>query len=277
VRKYALDHGLDFFDILKKRGFLRNLIIRNTSTGELMAVIQVGEEDPGLAGLLDFLRGEFPEITSLQYVINNKGNETFFDLPVKLHSGQAFITDQMGDLKFRIGPKSFYQTNGYQAHQMYQLVRRLAALSGNEIVYDLYSGAGTIALFLASAAQTVVGVEQVPEAMEDARINAGINGVENTHFYTGDTKDVIDNAILNLHGPPDVIITDPPRSGMHREVVERIVELAPSRVVYVSCNPATQARDVALMADSYHIKSVHPIDMFPHTAHVESVVLLERN
>jgi 23S rRNA (uracil1939-C5)-methyltransferase len=210
-------------------------------------------------------------------VINNKGNETFFDLPVKLHSGQAFITDQMGDLKFRIGPKSFYQTNGYQAHQMYQLVRRLAALSGNEIVYDLYSGAGTIALFLASAAQTVVGVEQVPEAMEDARINAGINGVENTHFYTGDTKDVIDNAILNLHGPPDVIITDPPRSGMHREVVERIVELAPSRVVYVSCNPATQARDVALMADSYHIKSVHPIDMFPHTAHVESVVLLERN
>jgi len=277
VRKYALEHGLGFFDILKKEGFLRNLVIRNTTSGELMVIVQAGHDDPALTGLLDFLSHKFPEITSLQYVINSKGNETFFDLPVILHSGSEYITDQMGDLKFRIGPKSFYQTNGHQAHEMYKLVRELAGLSGNEIVYDLYTGAGTIALFLASNAKTIVGVEQVPEAIEDARVNAGINGIENTHFYTGDIKEVIANKILGQHGQPDIVITDPPRSGMHRDVVDRLIELAPARMVYVSCNPATQARDLALLAGSYQIRSVHPIDMFPHTAHVESVIMLERN
>jgi 23S rRNA (uracil1939-C5)-methyltransferase len=240
-----------------------------------MVIVQVGHDDPALPRLMDHLKQQFPEITSLQYIINNKGNETFFDLPVRLHSGSEFITDSMGDLQFRIGPKSFYQTNGPQAHEMYKLVRELAALTGEEVVYDLYTGAGTIALFLASSTAEVIGIELVPEAIEDARINAEINQVSNAQFYAGDTKDIVGADIVDRHGHPDVIVTDPPRSGMHRDVVERLIEINPQRIVYVSCNPATQARDLGLMAEQYEIQSVHPVDMFPHTPHVECVIMLE--
>ncbi len=275
IREYALKHELGFFDIRKKQGFLRNLIIRNTEKGELMVILQVGHDDPWLPRLMDHLQKQFPEITSLQYVINDKGNETFFDLPVRLHSGSNFITDNMGDLRFRIGPKSFYQTNGPQAHEMYKLVRELAALNGQQVIYDLYSGTGTITLFLASSARQVVGIELVPEAIEDARINAEINQVGNANFYTGDTKDIIGETIIKRHGKPDVVVTDPPRSGMHRDVVEKLMDINPERIIYVSCNPATQARDIGLMAEHYEIRSVHPVDMFPHTPHVECVILLE--
>lgn len=274
IREYAQKHDLDFFDIRKKEGFLRNLIIRNTVGGELMVILQVGKDHPELGNLLEFLRQKFPQITSLLYVINNKGNETFFDLPVQLYAGSGHLTERMGDLKFRIGPKSFYQTNSLQAHLMYKVIRELASLTGNEIVYDLYTGAGTIALFLASAAKTVVGIELVPEAIDDAKTNAELNGIANVHFYAGDTKNTIGDYIIRKHGIPQVVIADPPRSGMHKEVVHRLMQIAPERLVYVSCNSATQARDISLMADIYQIQSVHPIDMFPHTPHVENVVLL---
>jgi len=276
VRDYALRHELGFFDILKKQGFLRNLIIRNTTTGELMVILQVAQQCPELLPLLDEVRRLFPEITSLQYVINTKGNETFFDLPVQLHSGQPYITESMGELQFRIGPKSFYQTNSHQAHQMYRLVKRLAGLTGQEVVYDLYTGTGTIALFVSSAAGKVVGIEQVPEAIEDAKINSEVNSIRNCHFYAGDTRKVLNHEMLSKHGQPDVLITDPPRAGMHQEVVEQIIKMSPEKIVYVSCNPATQARDVSLLSEIYEIKSVHPVDMFPHTHHVESVILLEK-
>ena len=275
VRAYAFEHQLGFYDIRGKKGFLRNLIVRTASNGELMVILQVGHDDPALNGLMNHLQVQYPEITSLYYVINDKGNETFFDLPVQLYAGKGHITDSMGALQFRIGPKSFYQTNGPQAHEVYKLVRDLASLRGKEVVYDLYTGAGTIALFLASSANVVVGIELVPEAIEDARTNAQLNQVNNAHFYAGDTKDIVGDHILSKHGSPQVVVTDPPRSGMHRDVVERLIDIRPERIVYVSCNPATQARDIALMADHYHIRSVHPVDMFPHTPHVECVVLLE--
>ncbi len=275
IRDYALLHELDFYDIRNKQGFLRNLIIRNSTNGELMVILQVAEDRPELFDLLDHIGNTFPKITSLQYVINNKGNETFFDLPVSLHNGQPFITETMGDLQFRIGPKSFYQTNSKQAEHMYGLIKRLAGLAGKEVVYDLYTGTGTIALFVASAAKKVVGIEQVPEAIEDAQINSKINNINNCHFYAGDTRKVLSEEFISNHGSPDVIITDPPRAGMHADVVEQIVQMSPERIVYVSCNPATQARDLALLSEFYNIMSVHPVDMFPHTHHVESVVLLE--
>ncbi|GJM28700.1 MAG: putative RNA methyltransferase [Cyclobacteriaceae bacterium] len=275
VRAFAFKHDLNFFDIQKKQGFLRNLIIRNSSIGELMVILQVAEDRAELGKILDHLRESFPQITSLQYVINSKGNETFFDLPVQLHSGVEFITESMGDLQFRIGPKSFYQTNSRQAYLMYQLVRDFAGLFGKEIVYDLYTGTGTIALFLASLARTVVGIEQVPEAIEDARVNAGINDIANSYFYAGDTRELLSSELITRHGTPDVLITDPPRSGMHQEVVEKIIRISPKKIIYVSCNPATQARDIALLVENYQIMAVQPVDMFPHTHHVESVVLLE--
>ncbi len=275
IRSYAREHDLSFYDIRRKQGFLRNLIIRSTDGDQLMVIVQVGQDHPELQNLMDFIRGSYPDITSLQYVINNKGNETFFDLPVQLHSGQEYITESMGSLKFRIGAKSFYQTNNPQAHRMYDLIRKLARLSGKETVFDLYTGAGTIALYLADSAKQVVGVEQVPEAIEDAKENSRLNGIANCHFYTGDTKDLLEQEIINKHGKPQVIITDPPRSGMHVKVTAKIIELGPQQIVYVSCNPATQARDLALLDHHYQIKSVHPVDMFPHTAHVECVVLLE--
>ena len=213
VREYALKNNLGFFDILKKKGFLRNLIIRNASNGQVMVIVQVGQDDPELYRLLDYLKEQFTEITSLQYVINDKGNETFFDLPVELHSGSEYITDSMEGLEFRIGAKSFYQTNGPQAYETYKLIRELATLSDEEVVYDLYCGAGTIALFLASSAKEVVGIELVPEAIEDARVNAQINNISNTHFYAGDTKDIMGEDILTKHGKPNVVVVDPPRAG----------------------------------------------------------------
>lgn len=277
IRTYAKMHDLGFYDILKKQGFLRNLIIRTTNTGEVMVILQVGQDRPELVHLLEFIDDSFPQITSMQYVVNAKGNETFFDLPVKLFSGSEFITEKMGTLEFRIGAKSFYQTNSLQAHEMYKLVKKLAALTGNETVFDLYTGAGTMALFIASEARNVVGIELVPEAIADAHHNARINHISNTHFYAGDARDTLGNDVINRHGRPDVVITDPPRSGMHAEVVARLIELTPVRIIYVSCNPATQARDLALLSDHYRIESVHPLDMFPHTHHLECVVSLKSN
>jgi len=275
IRNYAKMHDLGFYDILKKQGFLRNLIIRTTSTGEIMVVLQVGQDRPELTELLQFIDQSFPQLTSLQYVINNKGNETFFDLPVRLFSGSEFITEKMGTLEFRIGAKSFYQTNSLQAHEMYKLIKQLATLSGIETVYDLYTGAGTIALFIAAEARNVVGLELVPEAIQDAVRNAEINGINNTYFYAGDIKDTFGADIIDRHGAPDVVIADPPRSGMHPAVVEQLIKFAPKNIIYVSCNPATQARDVGLLSDHYGIISVHPIDMFPQTHHVECVIHLQ--
>jgi 23S rRNA (uracil1939-C5)-methyltransferase len=275
IRNYAKMHDLGFYDILKKQGFLRNLIIRTTSTGEIMVVLQVGQDQPELTELLQFIDQSFPQLTSLQYVINNKGNETFFDLPVRLFSGSEFITEKMGTLEFRIGAKSFYQTNSLQAHEMYKLIKQLATLSGIETVYDLYTGAGTIALFIAAEARNVVGLELVPEAIQDAVRNAEINGINNTYFYAGDIKDTFGADIIDRHGAPDVVIADPPRSGMHPAVVEQLIKFAPKNIIYVSCNPATQARDVGLLSDHYGIISVHPIDMFPQTHHVECVIHLQ--
>jgi 23S rRNA (uracil1939-C5)-methyltransferase len=275
IRNYAKMHDLGFYDILQKQGFLRNLIIRTTSTGEIMVVLQVGQDQPELTELLQFIDQSFPQLTSLQYVINNKGNETFFDLPVRLFSGSEFITEKMGTLEFRIGAKSFYQTNSLQAHEMYKLIKQLATLSGIETVYDLYTGAGTIALFIAAEARNVVGLELVPEAIQDAGRNAEINGINNTYFYAGDIKDTFGADIIDRHGAPDVVIADPPRSGMHPAVVEQLIKFAPKNIIYVSCNPATQARDVGLLSDHYGIVSVHPIDMFPQTHHVECVIHLQ--
>ncbi len=275
IRNYAKMHDLGFYDILKKQGFLRNLIIRTTSTGEIMVVLQVGQDQPELTELLQFIDQSFPQLTSLQYVINNKGNETFFDLPVRLFSGSEFITEKMGTLEFSIGAKSFYQTNSLQAHEMYKLIKQLATLSGIETVYDLYTGAGTIALFIATEARNVVGLELVPEAIQDAVRNAEINGINNTYFYAGDIKDTFGADIIDRHGAPDVVIADPPRSGMHPAVVEQLIKFAPKNIIYVSCNPATQARDVGLLSDHYGIISVHPIDMFPQTHHVECVIHLQ--
>ena len=275
IRNYAKMHDLGFYDILKKQGFLRNLIIRTTSTGEIMVVLQVGQDQPELIELLQFIDQSFPKLTSLQYVVNNKGNETFFDLPVRLFSGSEFITEKMGTLEFRIGAKSFYQTNSLQAHEMYKLIKQQATLSGIETVYDLYTGAGTIALFIAAEARNVVGLELVPEAIQDAVRNAEINGINNTYFYAGDIKDTFGADIIDRHGAPDVVIADPPRSGMHPAVVEQLIKFAPKNIIYVSCNPATQARDVGLLSDHYGIISVHPIDMFPQTHHVECVIHLQ--
>jgi 23S rRNA (uracil1939-C5)-methyltransferase len=276
ISSYAKAHDLGFFDIINKAGFLRNLIVRTTSIGELMVILQVGQQHPHLKKLLNFISESFPQITSLYYVVNTKGNETFFDLEVKLFSGDQFITEKMGSLEFRIGPKSFYQTNSEQAQVMYNVILELAGLSGKETVYDLYTGTGTIALFVASNAQKVVGVEQVPEAIEDAKRNAAINNLSNCHFFAGDTREILGKDIVSRHGRPDVVITDPPRAGMHKEVVEKLIELAPERIIYVSCNPSTQARDLAMLSADYKIESVHPVDMFPHTPHVECLVRLDK-
>jgi 23S rRNA (uracil1939-C5)-methyltransferase len=275
VRAYAKKQALGFFDIKKIQGFLRNLIVRTSSLGETMVILQVGQNHEKLMPLMQSIKDNFPQITSLYYVVNSKGNETFFDLEVKLFSGSQFITEKMGSLEFSIGPKSFYQTNSEQAYQLYRLVKDLCEFKGHETLYDLYTGAGTIALFMASSVDKVIGIEQVPEAIEDARRNAANNGIENSHFYSGDIKEVLGDDIISTHGKPNVVISDPPRAGMHQEVIQRLIELSPDRIVYVSCNPATQARDIALLSDRYQIKAVHPVDMFPHTAHVECVALLE--
>ena len=287
VRKYAVENKLTFFDIRKQHGFLRTLMIRSTSGGGWMVVVVFFYEDKeAREKLLKHLAGKFPQITSLQYVINSKRNDSIFDQEVKTFSGEDFIEEEMpagpdgrsgGEgLKFRISPKSFFQTNSLQAYELYKVTRDLAGLKGDEVVYDLYTGTGTIANFVASKAKKVVGIEYIPVAIEDAKVNSRINNISNTAFFAGDIKDVLDNDFVLIHGKPDVIITDPPRAGMHEDVVNKILELNPEKIIYVSCNPATQARDISLMSEKYFTEQVQPVDMFPHTAHVESVAKLIR-
>ena len=277
IREYTLARGLNFYDIREQAGFLRTLIIRTSSTGEVMVIVTFGREDRETReALLHALVEQFPEITSLMYVINEKMNDTITDQEVVCFHGQDHIFEQMEDLKFKIGPKSFYQTNSEQAYNLYAKTRELAGLTGKEIVYDLYTGTGTIANFIARAAQKVIGIEYVPEAIEDAKINSALNGIDNTSFYAGDMKDVLNEEFIARHGRPDVIITDPPRAGMHKDVVDTILKAAPERIVYVSCNSATQARDLNLMDSDYKVMGVQAVDMFPHTHHVENIVLLQR-
>jgi len=277
IYDYAVKNELEFFDIREQQGFLRTLIIRTSSTGELMVIVSFYYDDEeAREKLMEALKNQFPEITSLMYVINPKGNDTITDLEIKNHSGRAFIWEEMEGLQFKIGPKSFYQTNSQQAYQLYKVAREFAALKGSETVYDLYTGTGTIANFVARKAKKVVGIEYVPEAIEDAKENAQINQLENTAFYAGDIKTVLNEEFVKQNGNPDVIITDPPRAGMHADVVQTILNLSAKKIVYVSCNPATQARDLALLNEKYTIQRVQPVDMFPHTHHVENVVLLER-
>lgn len=276
IKQYSKSHNLPFYDLRAQQGLLRTLMVRMASTGQIMAVMVFGANEPeAIAGLLDDVRAEFPEITSLLYVINTKVNDTIGDQEVLLHSGSEFIEEEMEGLKFRVGPKSFYQTNSLQAYELYKVTRDFAGLSGDELVYDLYTGTGTIANFVSRRARKVVGIEYVPEAIEDAKINSQINGIDNTLFYAGDMKDVLTDEFVASHGKPDVMIVDPPRAGMHGDVVDVILRAEPRRIVYVSCNPATQARDLALLDSKYKVTAVQPVDMFPHTQHVENVVRLD--
>lgn len=277
VREYALKHELTFFDLRKQEGFLRTILVRTTSTGELMLIMVFFHEDEeARVGLLQHIADQFPQITSLLYVINGKANDTITDQQVHVFKGADAIYESMEDLKFRIGPKSFYQTNSEQAYELYKIARNFAALTGKEVVYDLYTGTGTIANFVAHQSAKVIGIEYVPEAIEDAKVNSALNKIENTLFYAGDMKDILNEEFILEHGRPDVIITDPPRVGMHNDVIEAILSAAPRRIVYVSCNPATQARDLSLLDAAYKVTGVQPVDMFPHTHHVENVVLLEK-
>lgn len=275
VYEYAMQHKLEFNDLLAIKGFLRNLIVRTASTGQVMVILQVYYYDEQhVPAILQLLKDKFPQITSLNYIVNNKGNETFHDLEVVCWHGLPYIEEEMEGLRFRVGPKSFYQTNSQQAYVLYDVTRKLAALTGQENVYDLYTGTGTIANFVARQARQVVGIEYVPQAIEDARVNSQINGIANTHFYAGDMKLVLNAELIERHGRPDVIITDPPRAGMHPDVVNVLLQAEAQRIVYVSCNPATQARDIALLSEKYELGTVQPVDMFPHTHHVENVALL---
>ena len=279
IRDYAISHGLSFFDLREQKGLLRDVIIRNSASGEWMVIIQfhydeTGGEKEALA-LLQHIADKFQEITSLLYLDNQKCNDTIGDQEILVFKGNDHIYELMEDLKFKVGPKSFYQTNTEQAYHLYSVAREFAGLSGQELVYDLYTGTGTIANFVAKKARKVIGVEYVPEAIEDAKVNSELNGITNTLFYAGDMKDILTDEFIAEHGRPDVIITDPPRAGMHPDVVKTILRAAPQRIVYVSCNPATQARDLQDLDAQYRVAAVQPVDMFPHTPHVENVVLLE--
>lgn len=277
IRAFAIEHNLAFFNPRNHEGFLRTLMIRTSSTGEIMVLIQFFEEQKeNRELLLNFIAERFPEITSLQYVINGKANDTIYDQDVKLYKGRDYILEEMEGLHFSINAKSFYQTNSEQAYELYKITRDFAGLTGNEIVYDLYTGTGTIAQFVSKNAKKVVGVEAVPEAIHDAKENAKRNEITNCDFFVGDMKVVFNEAFIAQNGTPDVIITDPPRDGMHKDVIEQILKIAPEKVVYVSCNSATQARDLALMDEKYKVTRVRPVDMFPQTHHVENVVLLEK-
>lgn len=277
IKEYALKHRLEFFDIRNQEGFLRTLIIRTSSTGEIMVVLAFFHEDrQEREALLDAFQRQFPQISSLMYVINEKANDTLTDQEIVCYAGKDHIFEEMEGLRFKIGPKSFYQTNSGQAYKLYSRTRELAGLTGKETVYDLYTGTGTIANFVAREAAKVIGIEYVPEAIEDAKINSAINGITNTVFYAGDMKDVLNDEFITAHGHPDVIITDPPRAGMHPDVVATILKAAPDRIVYVSCNSATQARDLHLMDERYKVMAVQSVDMFPHTHHVENIVLLQK-
>ena len=280
TRRFALENGIPFINLRNHTGVLRNLIIRNTTTGEWMAIVvgraENAEEQAQLMRVVSHLADNFPQLNSLLYVVNNKVNDTITDLEVHAYRGADHIYERMGDLRFKIGPKSFYQTNSRQAERLYGVVKSLAELTGEELVYDLYTGTGTIANYLARSARQVIGIEYVPEAIDDARANSKLNGIDNTLFFSGDMKDLLTDEFVQSHGRPDVVITDPPRAGMHPDVVEVIMRTAPSRIVYVSCNPATQARDLQKLEADYSVAVVQPVDMFPHTQHVENVVLLLR-
>lgn len=276
TRDYAFANGLTFYDLRERTGLLRNLTIRTASTGDIMVIVAFGaDERDNIKAMLTALKEQFPEVTSLMYVVNTKANDTITDLDINCFAGEPYITEQMGDIKFRVSPKSFYQTNSEQAHRLYDVAKEFAGLTGSEVVYDLYTGTGTIANYVARSARKVVGIEYVPEAIEDAKVNSQINDIKNTEFFAGDMKDVLTLDFINTHGRPDVMIVDPPRAGMHPDVVETILKAAPRKVVYVSCNSATQARDLQLMDKQYKVTALRPVDMFPHTHHVESVVLLE--
>ena len=279
IRDYAYEHDYSFINLRTQEGMLRNMIVRTSSTGELMVIvickITEDHEMELFKQLLQFVADSFPEITSLLYIINNKCNDTINDLDVYVFKGNDHIFEEMEGLRFKVGPKSFYQTNSEQAYNLYKVTREFAGLTGNELVYDLYTGTGTIANFVSRRARQVIGIEYVPEAIEDAKVNAEINDIKNTLFYAGDMKDILTQEFINEHGRPDVIITAPPRAGMHQDVVDVILFAEPKRIVYVSCNPATQARDLQLLDEKYKVKAVQPVDMFPHTHHVENVVLLE--
>ena len=278
IRDYALEHDLTFYDLRNQHGLLRDMVLRNSNTGEWMLIMQFRFEEEGdeqrAEKLLQFIADRFPQITSLLYVNNTKCNDTFNDLDVITFKGNDHIFEEMEGLRFKVGPKSFYQTNTEQAYHLYSVAREFAGLTGDELVYDLYTGTGTIANFVSRKARKVIGIEYVPEAISDAKINSEINGIGNTLFYAGDMKDILTEDFIHEHGRPDVIITDPPRAGMHPDVVNVILGAKPKRIVYVSCNPATQARDLQLMDAEYKVAEVQPVDMFPHTPHVENVVLL---
>lgn len=280
IRDYAYEHDIVFYDIRRQCGLLRDIMVRNSDTGEWMVLIQFHyekDEDEVIAkNLLQHIADGFPEITSLLYVNNQKGNDTFNDLNIEVFKGNDYIYETMDGLTFKVGAKSFYQTNTKQAYHLYSVVRDFANLTGNELVYDLYTGTGTIANFVSRYAKRVIGIEYVPEAIEDAKINSEINNISNTLFFAGDMKDILTESFISENGTPDIIITDPPRAGMHPDVVQTIIKTAPKRIVYVSCNPATQARDLSLLDDLYEVVAVQPVDMFPHTPHVENVVLLNR-
>ncbi len=280
IRDYAVKHSISFFDLRAQVGLLRDIIIRNSASGELMLIIQFHYDETGgekeALDLLQHVADTFPQITSLLYLDNQKCNDTIGDQDIIVFKGTDHIFELMEDLKFKVGPKSFYQTNTEQAYHLYSVAREFAGLTGNEMVYDLYTGTGTIANFVAKNAKHVIGIEYVPEAIEDAKINSEINGITNTLFYAGDMKDILTDEFITKHGRPDVIITDPPRAGMHPDVINTILHAAPSRIVYVSCNPATQARDLQSLDRQYKVVEVQPVDMFPHTPHVENVVLLKK-
>ena len=280
ISRYAKENSISFYDIRAQHGLLRDLMMRNSNTGEFMLLVQFHYDEEGdeqkAMQLLQHIADTFPQITSLIYVDNQKGNDTFGDLELTTFKGTDFIYETMEDLKFKVGPKSFYQTNTDQAYHLYCVARSFAQLTGGELVYDLYTGTGTIANFVAHQAKQVIGIEYVPEAIEDAKENSHVNGINNTLFYAGDMKDILTDDFIQEHGQPDVIITDPPRAGMHADVIKVILNASPKRIVYVSCNPATQARDLQLIDADYKVAAVQPVDMFPHTPHVENVVLLER-
>lgn len=281
VKEVALKNNIEFFDLRKQTGYLRTLTIRTANTGECMVIVQVAyDKADWLEIVLEAIAANFPQVTSLQYVINTKRNDTFHDLNIVCWKGNAYITEEMkkptgeGVLKFRVGPKSFYQTNSDQAYVLYQVAWRMADLKGDELVYDLYTGTGTIASFVSGNAKKVIGLEYVAAAIEDAKSNAQLNAISNTDFYAGDMKDLLNDAFLSKHGRPDVVITDPPRAGMHEDVCKMLLKAAPERIVYVSCNPATQARDLKILSEKYDLLAIQPVDMFPHTTHVENVVSL---
>lgn len=276
IRRFAIENGLSFYDIKNQKGFMRTLMVRTTSTGEVMLVVVFGQDQPDdISSVMSAIANEFPEITSLLYVINKKVNDTISDQTIITFQGKEYIEEEMESLRFRIGPKSFYQTNSLQAYELYKVAREFACLTGDELVYDLYTGTGTIANFVAASARKVVGIEYVPEAIEDAKLNSKVNGIENTLFFAGDMKDVLTSDFVAEHGVPDVMIVDPPRAGMHDDVIKVILDTSPAKIVYVSCNPATQARDLSLLDAKYEVTAIQPVDMFPHTHHVENVVALK--